>query len=413
MSKNVLFVTWDGPQVNYLESLFAPIFEKLKAQGFQFHVVQFTWAESEQIARSYNICKERGIPYRSVKILRWPSISVGSVVSVIRSKHILLKAIKDWNIDILMPRATLPAWAVERANKQLQLPVVFDSDGLPIDEKVEFEGLNVSSFTHRLLRDIEFRVLHKSVAVMVRSNDAAIILRERGGAALDPSKFFVVGNGRDPSVFVAGIEGGDSILKKSLGLNDAAPIIAYVGSLGGKYRFDQVLQFFLRLRLKLPNVQLLVLTPGPDLAWEAIGHLSDDDANSCVVRHVAGSEVPRYLSFVDLGLVFIEPSYSMRAVAPVKLGEYLLCGLPVVATTKNIGDSASYIESDFGFAIDYVDEAALDSASEWFSSLLSSEKLPLARKKAREAGMEHFSIESVLDAYSDCLAAVSSRSIEK
>lgn len=413
MQINVLFVSWDGPQVNYLESLFAPIFMRLRSYGYKFHVLQFTWADPERLSRVQRACEEMDIPYRSVNILRWPSISIGSVFTVLRSKKALTRAIKDWKINILMPRATLPSWAIQRINNNLGLPVVFDSDGLPIDEKIEFEGMRVSSIAHRLLRDIEFRALHSADAVMVRSKDAATILQERAGAKFDASKTFVVGNGRDPSIFSPANGDVDAHLKKSLGFNVDAPTIAYVGSLGGKYRFDQVLQFFLRLRFRLPSAQLLVLTPSPDLAREAIGNLPSNDADSCAVRHVSGSEVPRYLSFVDLGLVFIEPSYSMRAVAPVKLGEYLLCGLPVVATIKNIGDSASCISPEFGFAIENVDETSLDSASEWFSSLLSGGELDLAKKNARDAGVKHFSIESVLGAYVNCMAAASSRSNKK
>ena len=33
---NVLFISWDGPQVSYLEGLFLPIFRALKTHGIQF-----------------------------------------------------------------------------------------------------------------------------------------------------------------------------------------------------------------------------------------------------------------------------------------------------------------------------------------------------------------------------------------
>ena len=51
MQINVLFVSWDGPQVNYLESLFAPIFMRLRSYGYKFHVVHFTWAQPERLSR--------------------------------------------------------------------------------------------------------------------------------------------------------------------------------------------------------------------------------------------------------------------------------------------------------------------------------------------------------------------------
>jgi len=403
MSKNVLFVTWDGPEVNYLESLFVPIFEQLKLYGYKFHVLQFGWGDSERQSKARKACEEKGIPYRHVRIMRRPSIALGSALTILLSKRALLCAIKDWEIDVLMPRATLPAWGVERANKKLCLPVVFDSDGLPIDEKIEFEGLTVSGFAHRLLRDIELRSLISSNAVMVRSNDAACILRERAGALIDHSKFFVVGNGRDSNLFKPDHEGGDEDLKISLGLDPDATTLVYVGSLGGKYRFDQVLSYFQRVRNLRSDAPLLVVTPSPDFAMEAIRDIPESDSRHCVVVSVAGDEVPRYLSLADLGLVFIEPSYSMRAVAPVKLGEYLLCGLPVVATVKNIGDSKSVIDPGFGFSIIEANESSFNEAAEWFDNLLESGRLPLARSNARLAGIKYFSMEAVLAEYRSCL----------
>lgn len=49
---NILFVTWDGPQVSYLEGLFLPIFKALKSAGIHVHVLQFTWAEQAKIEHS-------------------------------------------------------------------------------------------------------------------------------------------------------------------------------------------------------------------------------------------------------------------------------------------------------------------------------------------------------------------------
>jgi hypothetical protein len=43
----VLFITWDGPHLTYLESLFLPILAGLRDHGFEFDVLQFTWGERE------------------------------------------------------------------------------------------------------------------------------------------------------------------------------------------------------------------------------------------------------------------------------------------------------------------------------------------------------------------------------
>ena len=46
-------------------------------------------------------------------------------------------------------------------------------------------------------------------------------------------------------------------------------------------------------------------------------------------------------------------SFSMRAVAPIKLGEYLLCGLPALAS-PGVGDTDA-IAADAGLLLDRLD----------------------------------------------------------
>ena len=66
MPCRVLFVTWDGPQVSYLESLFVPIFERLSALGVHFDVLQFRWGEPALTIRAMRRCRDAGIGYRTV-----------------------------------------------------------------------------------------------------------------------------------------------------------------------------------------------------------------------------------------------------------------------------------------------------------------------------------------------------------
>ena len=49
--KNVLFMTWDGPQTSYMEGLFMPILSEVQNRtNYKIHVIQFTWGSQERIA---------------------------------------------------------------------------------------------------------------------------------------------------------------------------------------------------------------------------------------------------------------------------------------------------------------------------------------------------------------------------
>ena len=83
---NILFVTWDGPQVSYLESLFVPIFQRLGQKGMHFHVLQFTWGGiPERRAFSRQACEQAGISYRSVIIWAHDRYAIGACYGAGRS----------------------------------------------------------------------------------------------------------------------------------------------------------------------------------------------------------------------------------------------------------------------------------------------------------------------------------------
>ena len=54
--------------------------------------------------------------------------------------------------------------------------------------------------------------------------------------------------------------------------------------------------------------------------------------------------MPGQLCAADVGLNFVNRPYSKAAASPVKNGEYLACGLPLV-TTAGIGDYSNLIDS--------------------------------------------------------------------
>jgi glycosyltransferase involved in cell wall biosynthesis len=97
--------------------------------------------------------------------------------------------------------------------------------------------------------------------------------------------------------------------------------------------------------------------------------------------------VPALLAAADVGLAFRAVSLSTRAIAPIKVGEYLLCGLPVVGTA-GIGETAAASEAGIFFA----DNEGPEAAAEWITGTLLPDRALLAGR-ARKVGLAHFSLE--------------------
>lgn len=391
---NILFVTWDGPQVFYLEGLFLPIFARLQSAGLQFHVLQFTWGDPANRARARSACEKVGVQYRSVSVWRWP-VSFGSLLTALAGGRLIRKLVHSWAIDVVMPRSNLPALATLCALRKQAFSVVFDADGLPLDERVDFAGASPSGLVYRLLRDIEAEMVRRSNTVLVRSTKAAEILLARAGAGTDHDKFKVVVNGRDSVMFAPATAAERSATRRELGFEDNTPVLVYAGSLGAQYCLNEMLRLFAAVKRRRLDAKLLILTGSPEVARSALAS-KPSLAAACLIRSVSPDEVPQFLACADLGLALRTPSFSMQAVAPIKIGEYLLSGLPVVFTNP-VGNT-NRIVSDTGFFLASMDESEFEEVAEWFCVHM----LPVRddyRKACRSNGVERFSLDACEDAY--------------
>jgi len=398
---NILFVTWDGPQVSYLEGLFLPIFEALQSKGMHFHILQFTWGDAATIEARRQACQDAGCSYEVVHVMRKP-VALGSLMSATHGSKHITRVVKQKNIDVIMPRSTLPALSCLLALRNRSERLVFDADGLPLDERVDFSGQSSSGLVYRLLRDIEAQAIRRADAVLTRSTKAVDILLARAGAQTSNDKFHVVTNGRSPNVYTTGSNESRAATRASLGLTDDTPLLAYAGSIGPQYCVDEMLKLFEMVLTKEATTRLLILTGSPDFVYQALKSRPELE-KLVMVKSVAAKEVPTYLACADLGLAFRQPTFSMQGVAPIKLGEYLLCGLPVVAT-KGIGDTHA-ISNEVGYLVEDMTDTALQQVANWFVNDVLPKRTQM-RVKCRQAGIEHFSLDACAQSYYKALATV-------
>ena len=389
----ILFVTWDGPQVDYMESLFLPIFRRLQDHGVGFDILQFRWGDAEQGRRLRAACEAAGIGYRAVPV--WRRLGgVGALLTALAGRRHVKAAVRQFGSDAIMPRSLMPALAVLAAGGRRLRPIIFDSDGLAADERVDFAGDSPAGMTYRALRAVEARATRQAAGVLVRTPAAAAILRVRAGIAAD--RFHLVTNGRDEAVFHPGSAHDRAGLRDRLGVAADAPLIVYAGSIGPKYRFDLVRAFAQAVASRRPDARLLVLTGSPELARAALG---SEVALSPIVKRIAPLDVGRHLAAADLGLAFTTTSFSLQGIAPVKLAEYLMCGLPVLGTSA-VGATATAVRAGL-----YLDESVgMEAAAAWWIDTVLPDR-DRYRREARALGDAEFSLSRAVRDYRAAIEA--------
>lgn len=387
--KNILFITWDGPQTSYMEGLFMPIFQEIAKRGaYQFHVVQFTWADAQRIAHTKAAADQMGITYTAWPVLRKPNVSLGSLLTALSSAGKIKKYISENNIHVVMPRSTFPAMIVNQI-KNKNFKIIFDADGLPIEERIDFAGLKKESFQYRLMKSAETKMLKSADAVITRSQKAIDIHTAHIGESYR-SKFSVVFNGRDKNIFAYRPHLREE-LRQELGLKDEL-LFVYAGSLGPQYCLTEMLEIFQAYAEKR-EAKFLILTGNTAFAEQ---NIPSELKPHVILKSVPSEKVSFYLNGGDVAFGLRKPTFSMQGVAPIKLGEYLLCGLPVIAS-KGIGDTEKILEN---FEECYLYDHSIGLLPQIAQIKNFVEKaIFVDRNKIAQKAQHYFSLEAAAESY--------------
>lgn len=392
--RRALFVTWDGAAQSYLESLFFPIFAGMT--GWRFSVLQFTTdpSASEGAAAA---ARRHGMGYRAVPSWRVRGGAAGVLASVARGALELRHQLGRRPHAVVLTRSILPAaMALLAREPRLAARWVFDADGLPADERVEFAGWHPGGAQYRAWRAIEVAAVRRADSVIVRTARAERVLAARAGAGLDAAKLHVVPNAKDAQLFSPGTPRERSATRRQYGVSDAAPWLVFVGGIGPQYHPEQMLWLFQELLALRPDARLHLFTQQPALLRPYLERVALP-AGALEVGSLTPAEVPRVLAAADVGLALRTPSFSQGAVSPIKVAEYLLCGLPVVSTA-GVGDLDRQLGEGTGHVLSGLDREQLAAAAAALVREVLADR-PAARERCRAVGLRHFALEQAIAGY--------------
>lgn len=361
------------------------------------HVMQFSWASQKEVQRLTDLASSLDITYIQHPIHRKPVASIGALWSIYQGIFYIKRYIQEHQIEILMPRSTMPAMMVNRLWAWLSrkpISLVFDADGFPLEERVDYVGLNPKGNQYRFLKNEEKKILHRSHKVLTRSQKASDIHVANIGSS-HREKFFVVANGRDSKIFQPDQESRIRI-RRDLRISDKDLLWVYTGTVGPQYMVDEMLGLFGKHHLAHPNSKFLILTRSPDYVEDRI---PSNLKESVIIKSGAYSEIPFYLSAADIGLSLRKSAPSLAGIAPIKLGEYFLCGLPVIASS-GVGDTEEMLkDKDFCFLVESSGgELFTAQIQEWIGGVVT-----LDRGEIRKFGMEEFSLEKGVRSYLEAI----------
>lgn len=392
--KKILFITWDSDSSNYLENLFLPIFKCLQEKSaMEIHVMQFSWAGAEEVKRLKKLSDSMDLAYVHYSVHKKPQSFLGVLWTVYRGVFRIRNYVKEHGIHTVMPRSTMPAMMVNRLLdflKKNQVEVIFDADGLPLQERLDYTYLKAGSLQYKILKKEETQLLKRADKVLVRTQKAKEIHLDLIGKA-HAHKFHIVSNGRD-AVFFKPDPVARKEIREKLGIGQEELLFVYSGSLGPQYVFGEMLDLFHQYFLKDGKAKFLVLSRSAGEVASMIPGKLDGLVMPMVVDF---QEIPKYLSAADVAFNFRFPASSLAGIAPIKLGEYLMMGIPTISS-RGIGDTEELLVGrDFCCLVDLKDPEYPEIAIDWIREVRPG----LDRESIRTFGVEEFGLKKSIEDY--------------
>jgi glycosyltransferase involved in cell wall biosynthesis len=154
-----------------------------------------------------------------------------------------------------------------------------------------------------------------------------------------------------------------------------------------------MLQFFKAWQSTRPDsIMLFVTTEPKELILTEAANQGIDPA---AIRIVSASrvEVPVYISMMDYGLFFLKHAFSKKASSPVKQGELMAMGIPVICNA-GVGDSDRIVQQySAGILVHEYTPAGYQDAIARLDSTLFDPAL------IREGSIDYFDLQKGIESY--------------
>ena len=387
----ILYITFDGITDPLGRSQILPYLTGLSKMGHPIHIL--SQEKEDQFAREggtdHELLKKYNIAWDHIDYKNKPPI----IQPLIQRQNIKKRAfdiITNKQIKLTHCRSYMAGSVGLEIKRKHGIPFIFDMRGFWADERKE-GGL--WPYSNPIYRAVYKRVKRLERKLLLNA-DHIISLTHKGKDIIegwnhirDFSKSISVIpccadlNHFDPSRYSSKDK---ETLRKSYHLAHEDVVIGYVGSIGTWYMLDEMLDAFAVWQKHIPNLKLFFLSKLSQSGIQPKLEERGIPLDSVRIQSTSYDHVPKHIAMFDVGLFFILPVFSKSASSPVKQGEMLAMGLPVLCN-RGVGDTDRVIEEiDETLLIDEFNESGYQKARPILRDKTYSKRIdPLCQSTAK------------------------------
>ncbi len=344
--RRVLYISYTGMLDPLGQSQVLPYLRELAKRGIRFTLISF-----ERPATLADVGLEKcealrqqlaadNITWHWLRYHQKPSLPA-TVYDVAAGIRFALALVKRNRIELVHARSHIPATIALALKKWTGIKMIFDVRGLMAEEYVDAEHWQQESIAYRVTKTMERRALAVSDGVVTLTEKIWPIISSWDGLRGRKLEHSVIPCCIDLDSFNFNAADRER-RRRELNLDDRFTLV-YSGSIGGWYLSDKMADFFVKLLKHTSNAYFLWLTPGDPQLIVTLMNERGISTTQYLVKRLTSADVPSYLSAGDAGIAFYKPGFSKLATSPVKVSEYLACGLPMIINA-GVGDSDALAE---------------------------------------------------------------------
>jgi glycosyltransferase involved in cell wall biosynthesis len=401
-----LYVTFDGLLEPLGRTQVLSYLVGLAREGHRVAVISFEnsndlrdKAKRDSLRREL---EKEGIPWRALVRRRSPRV-VATAWDIVKGTAVALQLSRRHRPSVVHARSYLSGLIATAVKEMTGARLIFELRGFWPEEQVELGLFAPNGSLYRAAKLLEKRLLAAADHVVVLTESAKAILREREAKA----RLASADTREAPTSVVpccVDLERyrplpRDLELARSHDL-ESSVVIGNIGAFNPRYLTFEMFRFAFHVKTHRPDLRFVYLTAQrPDDVRRVARDAGFDDRSVLVLR-AEPSDVPRWLSLFRLAVFFLRPSYAAKASGFAKLGEFLAAGVPVVTNT-GVGDIDRILASNrCGLVLPGLTDRDLSAFARQALPFLGGDGVPeQIRRQCRATAAVHFALTDTVQRY--------------
>ncbi len=392
-SASILYLSYDG----ILEPLGqSQVLAYLLKLADQYNITLISYEKPADYRQKENRCllqnqlQQAGIHWHPLRYHKSPS-GPATAYDIFRGVFVASWLVYRRKIQIIHARSYVASVIALVVKRLFRVSFIFDMRGFWADERVDGGIWAKDSRLYRIAKGFEKRFLLHADSVVSLTQAAVDTMHTFPYLQNRAIDFHVITTCTDLTLF----DYQRFPVQKKWPDNKAF-ILGYVGSAGVWYLFDETLLFFKQLLKCIPKARLYILNRGGHEYIKQRLDIHNIPVNTVKLETASREQVGQAMVRMDAGIFFYKPTWSKKATAPTKLGEFLGCGVPCISNA-GVGDMAAILQDNrVGIALH---DFSAETMQQGLSQLLALCQGKDIKTRCRMAAQQHFSLEKGVQQY--------------